>query len=122
VVSPAGVGAPVYSLTSGTVLRVAKGSRGSSGLSTIAIYDSATNKTVIYLHSNPVGIKAGDKVSVGQKIATMDWRGISKSSGAHTHVEVRNGQQKYAAKSVNDYKLDNSNPTSFWNNKGYTIK
>lgn len=114
--------APVYSLTNGTVVRVQKGSNGSRGLSTIAIYDNSTNKTVIYLHTNPLSLKVGQNISKGQLIATQGWRGVSSSSGSHTHVEVRNGKQTSAAKSVNDYKLDNPNPNSYWNSKGYSIQ
>lgn len=114
-------GAPIYALVSGTVVRVANGYNGSSGLSTIAIYDSTSNKTVIYLHSNP-SVSTGQTISKGQQIGTQGWRGVSSASGSHTHVEVRNGKQGYASKSVNDYVLDNPNPTSYWQSKGYTIK
>ena len=114
--------APVYSLTDGEVIRVKYGKNGSSGLSTIAIYDSSANKTVIYLHSNPLSLSVGQKISRGQQIATQGWRGCSSSGGSHTHVEVRNGRQTYAAKSVNDYNLENPNPTSYWVSKGYTIQ
>lgn len=117
-----GVGKPVYSLTSGVVTRVYKGRTGSGGLSTIAIYNAETNKTVIYLHSAPLSLSAGQSISKGQQIATESWRGCSSSSGAHTHVEVRDGKQSYASKSVGDSVLDNSNPTSFWNGQGYAIK
>jgi murein DD-endopeptidase MepM/ murein hydrolase activator NlpD len=117
------VGASVYSLTDGVVVRVANGYNGSNGLSTIAIYNPSTDKTVIYLHSAPVStLKAGQTISKGQKIGTEAWRGVSSSSAAHTHVEVRNGRQGYASKSVGDPVLNNSNPTSFWNGRGYTIK
>lgn len=115
-------GAPVYSLVAGTVVRVAYGRSGSSGLSTIAIYDSAANKTVIYLHTNPVSLRAGQSIAKGQKIATQGWRGISSASGSHTHVEVRNGKQGYASKSVGDPVLNNANPTSYWNSKGYSVQ
>ncbi|MDO4337277.1 MAG: M23 family metallopeptidase [Eubacteriales bacterium] len=114
--------APVYSLTEGTVVRIQYGYNGSKGLSTIAIYDSSANKTVIYLHSNPLFLRAGQKIYKGQQIATQGWRGVSSSRGSHTHVEVRNGKQGYAAKSVGDYKLDNPNPQSYWNSKGYTVQ
>lgn len=116
-----GNGSAIYSLTDGEVVRVAYGYRGSSGLSTIAIYDSSTNKTVVYLHSAPVSLRAGQRISKGQKIGTQDWRGCSSSSGGHTHVEVVNGRSGYAKKSVNDYNLENQNPTFYWNSKGYTI-
>lgn len=115
-------GKPIYSLTDGEVIRVANGYRGSSGLSTIAIYYAAQNKTVIYLHCAPVNVWNGKKVSKGQQIGTQDWRGVSSASGSHTHVEVRSGRQQYAAKSVNDYKLENPNPASFWNSLGYNVK
>lgn len=116
------VNAPVYSLTDGTIIRITKGYNGSRGLSTIAIYDSISNKTVIYLHSNPLGLRVGQKIIKGQKIATQGWRGCSSMSGSHTHVEVRNGRKTSAAKSVNDYNLENPNPTSYWNSKGYAVK
>ena len=115
-------GAPVYALTSGTVVRVAYGSNGSSGLSTIAIYDSSTDKTVVYLHTNPLSLSVGQSIEKGQQIATQGWRGVSSASAGHTHVEVRNGRQGYAAKSVGDPTLDNQNPSNYWTSKGYTIQ
>ena len=118
-----GYGASVYSLTDGVITRVTEGYNGSNGLSTIAIYSASTGKTVIYLHADPLNsLYVGQSISRGQKIATEAWRGVSKSSGTHTHVEVRNGRCTSAAKSVNDYKLDNPNPTSFWNSLGYQVK
>lgn len=118
-----GIGKPIYSLTDGVITNVIYGSRGSSGLSTIAVYVASQNKTVIYLHSAPLSsLKVGQNVSKGQQLGTQDWRGVSSSSGSHTHVEVRTGKKTLAAKSVNDYTLDNPNPTSFWNTMGYTIK
>lgn len=114
-------GANVYSLTDGTVTGVVYGSNGSNGLSTIAIYVPSKNKTVIYLHCNPSSLKEGQQIRKGQQIGTQGWRGVSSSSGSHTHVEVRNGKQTRAAKSVNDYNLENPNPASFWESMGYSI-
>ena len=108
------INAPIYSLTDGKVIRVHSGSVGSLGLSTIAIYNKKTNKTIIYLHSNPT-IKEGATVKKGDKIGKESYRGITAITGAHTHVEVRNGKEKYAAISVGDSNLENSNPTGFWN-------
>ena len=116
-------GKNVYSLTDGVITNVKFGKEGSSGLSTIAIYNKATNKTVIYLHSAPLSsLYIGKSIAKGERIATESWRGCSKKSGSHTHVEVRNGKVTNAAKSVNDSRLDNSNPTSFWKGLGYTVK
>ena len=117
-----GNGSAIYSLTDGVVVRVAKGYRGSSGLSTIAIYDAPSNKTVVYLHCAPTSLSPGQTIKKGQYLGVQDWRGVSSSSGGHTHVEVVNGRSGYAKKSVNDYRLENSNPTSYWSSKGYIIK
>jgi len=55
-------------------------------------------------------------------IADESWHGVSSSGSAHTHVEMRPGRQTHAAKSVSDPTLDNPNPTSFWNNRGYNVR
>lgn len=116
------ISSPVRALVGGTVVNVVRGSNGSGGLSTIAVYDASSGKTVVYLHTAPLsGLSAGQQVSRGQQIATEAWRGVSSSSGAHTHVEMRPGRQALASKSVNDYTLDNPNPTSFWTAEGYRI-
>lgn len=114
-------GEPVYALASGVVTAAKKGKTGRNGLSTLAIYNEDDNKTVVYLHMTLGDISVGDKIQIGQKIGTQSWRGISSSNSAHTHVEVRNGKKTAAAKSVNDDKLDNSNPKDYWKSKGYTI-
>ncbi|MFI0373004.1 peptidase inhibitor family I36 protein [Actinomadura sp. 1N219] len=118
-----GVGSDVRALVSGKVIYIARGHTGGSGLSTISIYNSAANKTVIYLHSAPrSSLSVGQSVSRGQIIADESWRGVSSSSAAHTHVEMRLGRQTHAAKSVNDPHLDNPNPTSFWRSQGYSVR
>lgn len=117
-----GIGKNIYSLTDGTVTNVVKGYNGSGGLSTIAIYDSANDKTVVYLHTAPANISVGQQIKKGDKIATEAWRGCSSDKKAHTHVEVRNGRKTKAAKSVDDYTLDNKNPKTYWNSLGYSVK
>ncbi len=116
------VGSNVYSLTSGKIIYLARGHNGGSGLSTIAVYNASLNKTVIYLHSAPrSSLRVGQQVKRGQLIASEAWHGVSSSGAAHTHVEVRPGQQKLAAKSVNDWTLSNPNPNSFWRSQGYNV-
>ena len=112
-------GAAVYSLTAGEVIRVTAGANGGQ-LSQIAVYLPDEDKTVIYLHANPE-VSTGQRINVGDRIATQDWRGISSSTNSHTHVEMRPGRKTSAAKSVNDYTLENPDPTEFWNNHGYSI-
>ncbi len=118
-------GKPVYALASGVVTSVKKGRpgrRNSSYLSTLAVYNKDDNKTVVYLHMSVGSFSVGDSIITGQKIGTQSWRGISRSSSAHTHVEVRNGRKTAAAISVGDYVLSNSNPAGYWKSKGYTIE
>ncbi|MEU7900762.1 peptidase inhibitor family I36 protein [Nonomuraea sp. NPDC049152] len=118
-----GVGSNVHNLVAGQVINVARGYTGRAGLSTIAIYNAALNKTVIYLHSAPLSsLRVGQQVSRGQIIATESWHGVSSRSSAHTHVEMRPGRYTRAAKSVGDPHLENPNPTSFWNSQGYSIR
>ena len=112
----------VYSLTDGVITNVVEGKNGGA-LSTIAIYDSANNKTVVYLHLNPSdSLRIGQNIQKGDKIGTEAWRGCSSADGGHTHVEVRNGKKTGAAKSLDDYNLENPNPTSYWNSLGYEVK
>lgn len=77
-------------------------------------------KTLIYLHAAPKSaVTVGDAISKGEVIADEAWRGVSSSSGAHTHIEVRNGRQTHAAVSVGDPNLENPGPTSSWHSQGY---
>ncbi len=116
-----GIGSPVRALVSGKVIYIARGARGSgsANLSTIAIYNATHNKTVIYLHSAPLSsLYKGQGISKGQQIATEDYRG---ASGVHTHVEMRLGYKERAAFSSNST-LENPNPTTFWNARGYNVR
>lgn len=104
----AGKGTPIYSLISGKVIAVSYSIN--SELSTLAIYDSINNKTVIYLHGEY-------NVSVGDSVTKGDYIGIESDIGtinAHTHVEVRDGRRTQAGKSVNDNNLDNPDPYNYW--------
>ncbi|MFC4533676.1 peptidase inhibitor family I36 protein [Sphaerisporangium dianthi] len=117
------VGSDVHALVSGQVINLARGRNGSSGLSTIAIYNASSNKTIIYLHSAPLSsLRVGQQISRGQVIADEAWHGVSSSGAAHTHVEMRPGRQKLAAKSVGDSTLSNPNPNSFWASQGYNVR
>ncbi len=118
-----GIGSPVRALVDGKVINIVRGATGSGTLSTIAVYNSTYDKTIIYLHSAPLSsLSVGQSISRGQQIATESWRGVSSSGSAHTHVEMRPGRRTLAAKSVGDPVLDNPNPTSFWNARGYNVR
>lgn len=101
-------GATIHALISGEVIRAYN---PSSGLSTLSIYDAVHNKSVIYLHATGFMVSTGDSVTKGQPIASEGTKG---TSAAHTHIEVRNGRQGYASKSVGDPVLDNENPYPYW--------
>lgn len=110
-----GSGVPVYSVLSGKVISKVEGSTNS--LSTISIYNSSLNTSIIYLHTDPQ-VSVGQNISKGQKIAVEDNRA---GGAAHTHVEMRPGRQTHASKSVDDPVLNNPIPTSFWMARGYNI-
>ncbi|MEW9527430.1 M23 family metallopeptidase, partial [Microbispora sp. NPDC049125] len=117
------IGSDVHALVSGQIINVAFGHNGGSGLSTIAIYNASLNKTIIYLHSAPrSSLRVGQQISRGQIIADEAWHGVSSSGAAHTHVEMRPGRQRLAAKSVGDSTLSNPNPNSFWVSQGYNVR
>ncbi|GAB1511413.1 peptidase inhibitor family I36 protein [Actinophytocola sp. KF-1] len=111
-----GSGAAVYALIAGTVIYK---NEGGGGLSTLSIYNASLDRTVIYLHTNPLdGLRVGQSVSKGQQVATEAARG---ASAVHTHVELRPGRRELAAPSVGDPTLSNPVPTSFWMDRGYNI-
>lgn len=103
-------GANIYSIISGEVINVVN-TNSNSKLSTLAIYDAENKKTVIYLHSKKICVKKGQSVKKGQKVAK---EGNRAGGSAHTHIEVRKGKKTSAAKSVNDYKLENESPYAYF--------
>ena len=102
-----GAGTEVHSLISGTVVSAFY---SSNGLSTISIYDSTHNKSVIYLHTGGFKVKVGQNVTQGQVIALESKNG---ADAVHTHVEVRDGRQTNASPS-RDSVLANSDPYPYW--------
>ncbi|MEV5573566.1 peptidase inhibitor family I36 protein [Spirillospora sp. NPDC052269] len=116
------IGSDVHALVSGKVTYFKNGYNGKGGLSTIAIYNAASNKTVIYLHSAPRALHIGQNISRGQIIADESYRGITDKSAHHTHVEMRPGRQTHASISIGDMTLDNPKPYSFWTSQGYNYR
>lgn len=102
-----GAGSSIYSLISGVVTRVTN----SDKLSTLAIYDSKNNKTVVYLHGI-YSVSQGQNITQGQYLGKESNKG---ASAAHSHIEVRDGKRTAAAVSVGDSVLDNSDPYPYWN-------
>lgn len=111
-----GSGSPVHALLPGVVTNKVEG--GGSSLSTLAIYNASLDKTIIYLHTDPL-VSVGQRITIGQRIALEAARGAG--SAVHTHVEMRDRRQTNASKSVDDPVLDNDIPTSFWMARGYNI-
>ena len=103
-----GAGNNVYSLSDGVVTSARQ---ASGGLTTIAVYNSTYDITIIYLHTKNFAVSTGDTVYKGTKIAQ---EGSNGASSAHTHVELRVGYQTSASKSVGDYTLNNPNPYPYY--------
>ena len=110
-------GHTVYSLTDGVVTRVTEGlpGLGKGHLSTITI--KYGDKSIVYLHTDPT-VSEGQTVKRGDPIALESNRG---ADNYHSHVEVRSSIYNGAATS-SDSVLVNSNPTSFWQSLGYSVK
>lgn len=110
-------GSPVRALIGGTVTNVVE--FDAYGMSTIAIYNATFDKTIVYLHSNPLDtLYVGQAISRDERIGTEASRG---AGGVHTHVEMRLGRKTLAARS-SDSTLDNPNPNDFWRARGYYIR
>lgn len=83
------VGTPIHAVTDGTVLE--SGPASGFGMWVRVRQDDGT--TGVYGHVNESFVKAGQKVHVGQTIATVGNRG--QSTGPHLHYEVwdKSGQK-----------------------------
>lgn len=94
---------PVYAAASGTVQRVRYG-WNSGGGNQITILHS-DNIVTYYGHLLTIGVKAGDKVNVGERIGLVGNNGIS--TGCHLHFGVagaKNPLAKYSAGTSIKYK------------------
>ncbi|MBU0676611.1 MAG: SUMF1/EgtB/PvdO family nonheme iron enzyme [Verrucomicrobia bacterium] len=65
-----------------------------SASSTIAVYDTQNDRTVLYLHARSVAVSPFDQVSVGTLLGVQ---GDVGAAGEHVHIEVRSGQRTSAA-------------------------
>lgn len=86
---------PVFTPVGGEVLSPIKTGDDGSGtgsLSLLAIYNSQTNKTYIFLHMN-ISVSPGP-ITAGKQIGTIGKRG---AKGYHVHYEVRDGKRTSAA-------------------------
>lgn len=109
-------GADVHAVLDGTVTRVTEGSDATDALSTLAVYNATYDRTVVYLHLDPLGFTVGQSISKGQKVGDEAARGAPST---HTHVELRPGRQT-AATFSSDTTLVNPVPTQFWAARGYS--
>jgi len=75
-----------YSLTNGEVI-----TSGGGDYNTIAVYDSNSSKTTIYLHARSVNVNIGDFVNIGYLLGIQGDTGSYGSE--HVHVEVREGKK-----------------------------
>ncbi len=91
----ASTGTPVYAAQSGLVLH----SGGQiSGYGKMVVIRHDHGWATVYAHNSKLYVRAGQKVSKGQKIALSGQTG--RASGPHLHFEVRNGVTPYDPVSV----------------------
>lgn len=79
------LGDPIYAAASGVV----KENGPASGYGWVIVIDHGSGLTTVYAHmySNTVRVSAGQRVSKGQRIASIGNNG--RSTGPHLHFEVR---------------------------------
>jgi len=78
-------GTPIQAARAGTVTFA--GRRG--GYGNTVIVDHGGSEQTLYAHADSLEVKEGDRVSRGQKIATVGSTG--NSTGPHLHFEIRRG-------------------------------
>lgn len=76
-------GAPIYAVASGTVTEA----RSSEGYGRMIMIDHGYGITTKYAHCTTLRVRAGDRVEMGDYIATMGSTG--RSTGPHLHFELR---------------------------------
>lgn len=98
----ADIGTPVFSATKGRVIRVNQGKdcQRAGCLSTLAIYNSESKTSFIYLHMDTIIVNVGQQVRAGQQVGTVGRRGFA--TGPHLHFEVRPGYSGYGALCISD--------------------
>jgi len=79
---PAPVGTPVYATAGGTVKKAEEG----NGWGLLIILDHGEGYSTRYAHLDGFEVKAGDRVTEGQRIGRVGNTG--KSTGPHLHYEV----------------------------------
>ncbi len=99
-----------YALTGGKVIAAGGGS-----YNTIAVYDSITNRTVLYLHASRVTVSLNQTISPG---ALIGYQGDRGATGAfHVHLELRSGSRTGpacgASTTLNPEVLANAQPPSY---------
>jgi murein DD-endopeptidase MepM/ murein hydrolase activator NlpD len=100
------IGTPVYAVASGVVKRA--GAATGFGQAVYILGDDGY--VTVYGHVNQYFVRAGERVSAGEQIATVGNRG--QSTGPHLHFEVHSGGRLYS---------NQLNPVPWLNNRGIYI-
>ena len=83
-------GAPIYAALGGIVEVVSNGGRGFSGYGKVIIINHGDKLWTLYSHCSTMGVKVGQNVKQGDKIATVGRTG--RATANHLHFEVRNSR------------------------------
>lgn len=96
----AAVGTPVVAATRGTVSFA--GVAGSSGL-TVAVRTSGGDLETTYLHLSSVAVRAGQRVSGGDRIGAVGVSGRRSAEQPHLHFGVRDAADRFAYRDPLDF-------------------
>ncbi len=81
------IGTPIYAAHSGTVLYAGN---EFSGYGKVVILESDDGWKSLYSHCHRIHVDEGDRIELGEKIATIGKTGNAR--GAHLHFELRRGR------------------------------
>lgn len=81
-------GTPIYAVLDGVVEVVANGGRGWRGYGRVIFINHGNELWSLYSHCDTIGVKMGQAVKQGDKIATVGRTG--RATGNHLHFELRN--------------------------------
>jgi len=84
---PAPAGTPVYAAGDGQVVYAGDAIRGYGNL---LVVQHTGDLMTVYAHNSALLVRAGDRVTAGQRVALVGQSG--RATGPHLHFEVRQGQ------------------------------
>ncbi len=89
----ANIGTPIYAAAGGTVIASMNNGGWNGGYGNYVIISHPNGTQTLYSHNSKNLVSVGDKVSKGDRIATVGMTG--KTTGPHVHFEIRGAKNPF---------------------------